>query len=207
MPMKRTRLYKKPILGFSTSRLLFVLLVLFVTILIIQNSVISVTADDEDEEDEDDDEFEDLSENLAWASVGLFAISSMYVFFYQTFRITRKFSDEGSMSDFKNSYRTFFLKIRKPLLYIHYITGLAALVTLLIHGILLTNGDDEPIAVGWATAAIYIVYILTGIILWLKVKPFWSWKKVRKALIYIHRSLFLFAIVIIIHIVHVAIAD
>ena len=205
--MKQTRLIKKPLPGISTSSLLFVLLILFVIVLIIQNSVISVVADDEDDEDEEDDDFEDISENLAWASVGLFVVSSVYVLLYQAFRITRKFSDEGNMSEFKNNYRNFFLKIRKPLLYIHYIAGLAALVTLLIHGILLTKGDDEPIAVGWATAGIYIFYILTGVILWLKVKPLWSWRKVRKSLLYIHRSLLLFAIVIIIHIVHVAIAD
>jgi len=204
MKLKQTRLLNKSLNGFSSTRLLFILMVLFITILIVQTSIIQVRADDENE---DDDDSKGISNSLAWASVGLFVISSIYILLYQTFRITRNFSDEGNFSNLKNNYRIFFLKIRKPFLYIHYIAGFLALVTLLIHGILLTKGDEEPVAIGWATGAIYIFYILTGLILWLKVKPFWKWNKMRKSLMYIHRSLILFAIVIIIHIVHVAITD
>lgn len=182
------------------------LIAFFITFLLVQNMIVNVTADD-DEDDNGDDEFEDLSSSLGWASVGLFVISSLYIVFYQTFRISRKFSDEGNFASLKENIRVVFLKIRKPFLYTHYFAGFFALVTLLIHGILLTRADEEPVAVGWATGAIYIFYILTGIILWLKIKPFWSWKKIRKSLLYVHRSLLLFAIVIIIHIVHLAISD
>lgn len=166
MKLKRTRLLNKPLIGFSSARLILILLVLFVTILIVQTSTVQVRADD--------DESKSISNSLAWASVGLFVISSIYILFYQTFCITRNFSDEGNFSKLKNNYRIFFLKIRKPFLYIHYMAGFFALVTLLTHGILLTSGDEEPVAVGWATGAIYIFYILTGLILWLKIKPFWK---------------------------------
>lgn len=180
------------------------LLLMLILVLVISNLIVNVLADD-DEEDDDDDE--DLASDLGWASVGLLVVSSIYIFLYQGFKITRKFSDEGSFAGTKENYRKFFVAVRKPFLYIHYASGFAALVLLLIHGALLTKQDIEPVAVGWASGAIYIFYILTGIILWWKIKPFWSSKKSRKALLWLHRSLLIFAVGIIIHIVHVAISD
>jgi len=182
---------------------LFLMLIL---ILVISNITGNVLADD-DEDEEDDDNDEGLASDLGWASVGLLGVSSIYIFLYQGFKITRKFSDEGSFAETKENYRKFFLTVRKPFLYIHYASGFAALVLLLIHGALLTKQDIEPVAVGWTSGAIYIFYILTGIILWWKIKPFWSSKKARKALLWLHRSLLIFTIGIIIHIVHVAISD
>ncbi len=190
----------------SSRYFLITLFLLLIMILVISNVTGNVLADDDDEDDEEDDD-EDLASDLGWASVGLLAVSSIYIFLYQGFKITRKFSDEGNFARTKENYRKFFLAIRKPFLYIHYISGFAALVVLLIHGALLTKQDIEDVAVGWASGAIYIFYILTGIILWWKIKPFWSSKKARKVLLWTHRSLILFALGIIIHIVHVAIAD
>lgn len=161
----------------------------------------------DDDENDDDDDFEDISSNLGWASIGLFALSSIYILFYQLFRFTRNFSKEDDSSNLSSNYRAVFLKIRKPLLYIHYFAGFLALILLLIHGIFLSGEDGGAVVLGWVTGAFYIFYIITGIILWLKVKPFWNIKKIRKGLTFIHRSMILFLLVIIIHIVHLFISD
>ncbi|NHK30930.1 MAG: hypothetical protein FK730_06225 [Asgard group archaeon] len=168
-------------------------------------STTNITADDDDD-DEDDDEFEDISNSLGWASVGLFAVSVIYIVFYQAFKLTRRISDESRLANFKTNYGTFFRRIRKPILYIHYISGLLALGVLLVHGIMLTKDDTEAI-IGWVTAGVYIFYILTGLVLWFKIIPPKRKPKFRKAVLYVHRSLLLFVIVIVIHIIHLAIAD
>ncbi|MGC9781601.1 MAG: hypothetical protein HZR80_20345 [Candidatus Heimdallarchaeota archaeon] len=67
--------------------------------------------------------------------------------------------------------------------------------------------DDAEAVIGWVTAGAYIFYIVTGIILWFKIKPIWVRKKLRKTILYIHRSLLIFVIIIAIHITHLAIAD
>jgi len=179
-------------------------LVVFITFLLITSS--SVLADDDDDDEEDDDDDEDLANSLGWASVGLFAVSTIYIIFYQIYRVTRRLSAEGKQGETRKAIRDFFLFIRKPLLYIHYFAGLAALVILLIHGVMLTKDDTEAV-IGWVTAGVYIFYIFTGILLWFKIINPKRRPNFRKAVLWIHRSLFIFAIVIAIHIVHLAIAD
>jgi hypothetical protein len=179
-------------------------LVLVLVILLVSST--SIVADDDDDDDEDDDELEDISKSLGWASVGLFAVSIIYIVLYQTFKLTRRISDESRLINFKTNYGTFFRKIRKPFLYIHYISGLLALGVLLVHGIILTKDDTEAV-IGWVTAGVYIFYILTGLVLWFKIIPPKRKPKFWKAVLYIHRSLLLFVIIIVIHIIHLAIAD
>lgn len=181
------------------------LLILFgflLVIILLLISTTSIIADDDD----DDDEFEDVSKSLGWASVGLFAVSIIYIVFYQTFKLTRRISDESRLANFKTNYGSFFRRIQKPILYIHYISGLLALGVLLVHGILLTKDDTEAI-IGWVTAGVYIFYILTGLVLWFKIIPPKRKPKFRKAVLYVHRSLLLFVIIIVIHIIHLTIAD
>ncbi|MFW9924693.1 MAG: hypothetical protein ACFFDW_15535 [Candidatus Thorarchaeota archaeon] len=185
-----------------SKKLLFIILILIIGLIVFQFSIANVSADDEDE---GDDDHEGISFDLGWAAVGLLVVSSVYVIFYQTFKLINRFSDEGRFAEVKNNYGNFFRTIRKPLLYIHYLSGFSALVVLIIHGIILTDGEPSAVAIGWASGAIYIFYILTGILLWLRVKPFWSNKTIRKILYFLHRSLIVFGIIIILHIIHLAI--
>ncbi len=184
-----------------SKKLLIVLLLLVISLVVIQFSITNVTADDDDEGDDDDEN--DLANSLGWAAVGLLVVSSIYIFFYQSFRLTRKLSSEGKLSGFKNFVANVFRAIRKPLLYIHYFSGLAALGVLIAHGILLTRGDTAA-AIGWASAGIYIFYIFTVLLLWFKIVAPGKTKKLWKAVLYVHRSLLLFAAIIAIHIIHVA---
>ncbi len=203
--MNRTN-YMLQIKRTNTIRQITILvIVLIVVLLVAQNSLIQVSADDDDD-DEDDDNEEDLSKSLGWAAVGLFAVSSVYIAFYQTYRFTRRLSKEGRKGEIRKFIGNVFLKVRKPLLYTHYFSGLAALIVLLIHGVMLTKDDAEAV-IGWVAAGVYILFIITGIILWFKIKPIWVRKKLRKTIFYIHRSLLIFIIIIAIHIAHLVIAD
>lgn len=174
-------------------------LVVLISVLLITSSSVSA----EDEEDDDDDE--DLSKSLGWAAVGFFVVSSIFIAIDQTYRLTRRLSKEGKQGERRKAITNIYLKVRKPLLYTHYFAGLAALVVLLIHGVMLTKDDTEAV-IGWVTAGVYIFYIFTGILLWFKIISSKRRPKLRKAVLWIHRSLLIFAIIIAIHIVHLAIA-
>jgi len=63
---------------------IFLLLIL---ILVVSNITGNVLADDDEDEEDDDDE--DLASDLGWASVGLLALSSVYIIPYQGSKITR----------------------------------------------------------------------------------------------------------------------
>ena len=201
--MKQTiQLLQKRFSSYIVKRLFLLGLAVLITVLLITAS--SVSADDDDDHDDDDDE--DLSKDLGWASVGLFAISSVFIAFDQIYRLTRRLSKEGKQGERRRAITNVYLKVRKPLLYTHYFAGFAALVVLLIHGVMLTKDDTEAV-IGWVTAGVYISYILTGILLWFKIISHKRRPKFRKAVLWIHRSLLIFAIIIAIHIVHLAFAD
>lgn len=200
----------KPKISYSLNKIrqgrTLLLLLLIIGLFILLTNNLTIDADDDDEDDEDDDDFEDISKNLGWASVGLFAVSAIYIVLYQFFRLTRRITEESKLYNFKSNYSNFFRTIRKPLLYTHYLAGLAALGILLAHGILLADDDTEAV-IGWVTAGIYIFYIITGVLLWFKIIHPKRNKKFRKVVLYVHRSMLVFAIAIVIHIVHLAIAD
>lgn len=203
--MNRTsQLLRKRYSGNVMKRYILLGLVVLITILLITSSSV-LAEDEEDEDDGDDDDDEDLSKSLGWAAVGLFAVSSIFIAFDQTYRLTRRLSKEGKQGERRKAITNVFLKVRKPLLYTHYFAGFAALVVLLIHGVMLTKDDTEAV-IGWVTAGVYIFYIFTGILLWFKIISSKRHPKLRKVVLWIHRSLLIFAIIIAIHIVHLAIA-
>ncbi|MHA1211496.1 MAG: hypothetical protein ACTSSH_03450 [Candidatus Heimdallarchaeota archaeon] len=189
----------------NTRTTFLILIVLVIGLVALQLSIMPVAAEDDDDDDDDDDN-KDIAKDLGWVAVGLLVVSSLYVPFYQLFKITRKIDSEGKRKGFKDSVAKVFRKLRKPFQYIHYFSGLAALGVLIAHGVFLTKDDAEAV-IGWVSAGIYVFYILTGMLIWFKIIHPKRNKKLRKVVLYIHRSLLLFAIVIIIHIVHVVISD
>ena len=204
--MNRTsQLLRKRFSSNTVKRFLLLGLVVLIVVLLITTSSVSAKDEEDEEDDDDDDDDEDLSKSLGWASVGLFAVSSIFIAFDQTYRLTRRLSKEGKQGERRKTITNIYLKVRKPLLYTHYFAGFAALVVLLIHGVMLTKDDTEAI-IGWVTAGVYIFYIFTGILLWFKIISSKRRPKLRKAVLWIHRSLLIFAIIIAIHIIHLAIA-
>ncbi len=177
-----------------------------ILILIISFSQIQFTYAQEDEEDDDD---EDFTKDIAYVSIGLFVVSGLTIIIYFTNKYSRRlFKGEEVKAHEKRDWisRT-YRKIRKPLNWIHYFAGFGALTVLFIHGIYLSGKDETLVAIGWVTAAFYIFYVLSGLIIWMKIKPFWNYKKVIKILNKIHQSFILFSGIVIIHIVHVLLAD
>ena len=167
-------------------------------------SILLVNANGE-EEDEDGDDF---AKDLGIVAIALFVASVVNVGILYLYKLSRKFiTEESSAYGINEATRNFYLKTRKPLNFIHYFIGLAAVTVLFIHGIKLTQKDDETVILGWITAGVYIFYILTGLILKLKIKPIWNSKKIVRILSKIHRSMILFIGIILTHIVHVLIAD
>jgi hypothetical protein len=181
-----------------------IILFVFISVSQIQTSI----ANGDNGEDEEDDEDEDFTKDFAYASIGLFVVSGITIIIYFTNRFSRKLlKREGKPQETKEWISSTFRKIRKSLNYIHYLVGFGALTVLFIHGIYLSGKDESLVAIGWVTAAFYIFYVISGLVIWLKIKPFWNFKNAMKILNKIHRSVLLFSVIILIHIIHVIIAD
>ena len=161
------------------------------------------SADDDNNGDDDD-----FVKDLAYVSIGLFVATAVTISVYMTNKYSRRFlGDEGKPKEVKEGIGQIYRKIRKPLNYIHYFVGFAALTTLLIHGIRFSNKDEKLVAIGWVTTAVYIFYILSGLVIWLKIRPIWNSKITIRIINKIHRSFILFIGIVVLHLIHVVMAD
>lgn len=189
---------KKKVLYSVISFLIFVYLIGF--------SSIILANDDNGEEDENGDD--DYAKDIAYVSIGMFVATAVTISIYMTNKYSRKFlGEEGRAKETKDWISQVFRKIRKPLNYIHYFVGFAALITLLIHGIKLSERGEMLVAIGWITTVAYIFYVLSGLVIGLKIKPIWNSKKTMRILNKLHRSLIFFIGIVVLHLIHVIIAD
>lgn len=178
-------------------------LLIFTVFLLISASFMKIGFAEDDEDDEDDDE--DRAKNLGVAAFGLFGISLIYVLLFQIMRLTMKLNkDKERNVKFKEGYLKFFKVVRKPLQWVHYLTGGTAIVLLAIHGLGMLPEDNTQAVLGIITGSFLAFYALTGVIIKVVLARAKRAKKLKKYLLIIHRSIILIFIVLAIHIAHVA---
>ncbi len=182
------------------------LVILGVTLLLITSN--TVLGDD----DEDDDGIgfidSDTAKDIGYVAIGLIGAGMINVILLDIFKISRKLlSEEGVSGKVRNFTRESYLKTRKPLNWLHYIFTLSATTIIFLHGLRFLNKEEEIGVLGWIATGIFLLYILTGVIIKLKVKPFMSSKIARRVLNLLHRNLLIFIGVIIIHVIHIFMDD
>jgi len=163
-------------------------------------------------EDDDDDGIgligDDLAKDIGAIAIGLFAAGMLNVVVLFVYKFIRKFlNDEGRSGKIKNFTRKVYLKTRKPLNYLHYLLTLAATTIIILHGIEFIQKEQEIGIFGWVAVAIFLLFILTGAIIKLRIKPLWTSKRARKILKKLHGNPLIILAVIVVHIVHVLLAD
>ena len=159
-------------------------------------------------EDEEDDDFKDRAKNLGMVALGLFSVSIIYVFFYQTFINSKKILPKNDKFEERRAkIQKTFLKVKKPLSLLHFFAGGTAIILLLIHGAtLIVEGNIKAILV-LTTASFYLFLGITGIIIKVVLKKLKKPKKLRRSLFKTHTNLILFILIISFHIAHIAYGD
>jgi len=162
----------------------------------------------QEEEDEDDDDFKDRAKNMGVAALGLFSVSIIYVFFYQTFINSKKILPKNDKFEERRAkIQKTFLKVKKPLSLLHFFAGGTAIILLLIHrATLIVEGNIKAI-LGLTTASFYLFLGTTGIIIKVVLKKLKKPKKLRRTLFKTHTNLILFILIISFHIAHIAYGD
>ena len=159
-------------------------------------------------EDEEDDDFKDRAKNLGMVAIGLFSVSILYVFFYQTFINSKKILPKNDKFEERRAkiQKTFF-KVKKPLSLLHFFAGGTAIILLLIHGATLIVEGNIKAILGLTTASFYLFLGTTGIIIKVVLKKLKKPKKLRRTLFKTHTNLILFILIISFHIAHIAYGD
>ena len=190
-------------------QLILVSSLIFMGFFLLMSNSQGVILEDEDEEDKPGgDDGDDLPKALGLTAIILFGltVSKALVFFINKY--VRKLPDTtDSRIKFKENTKNFFLKTRPVLKYTHYIAAPTALVLLYIHGLSLIEKSPPRTINGIITAVILTLYVLTGLIAKFKLKPFWTSKKWKKWIMKLHRSLPIFAFIIIFHLLHLFLED
>ncbi len=179
--------------------------VLFLTIFTLGVICVSSTVVAEDGEDDD---FKDRAKNLGVAALGLFSVSIIYVFFYQTFINSKKILPKNDKFEERRAkIQKTFLKVKKPLSLLHFFAGGTAIILLLIHGATLIVEGNIKAILGLTTASLYLIFGITGITIKVVLKKIKKLKKLRRTLFKFHTSLIIFIIIISLHIAHIAYGD
>jgi len=174
----------------------------------IPDSNMKLIMQEEEEEDEgDDDGLFDGAGDLGVAAIVLFGIGCLYVIVFQGFMLSKKLLPDNERNNvFKKKYQEFFIKVRRPLYYVHWLAGVGAISVLTFHMIGLVTTGEEPVLIGIITTILYVFYIVSGAIVKLPLAFLKKLGKFRLVLGKIHRSLLLFFVIIAIHAVHISLA-
>ena len=172
--------------------------VLILTIFTLGVICVSSTVVAEDEEDDD----------FGMVALGLFSVSIIYVFFYQTFINSKKILPKNDKFEERRAkIQKTFLKVKKPLSLLHFFAGGTAIILLLIHGATLIVEGNIKAILGLTTASFYLFLGITGIIIKVVLKKLKKPKKLRRSLFKTHTNLILFILIISFHIAHIAYGD
>lgn len=181
-------------------------IILGVVLLLISSS--NSTFGDDDDDDENGLLGGDTAKDIGYVAIGLFSVGMLNVIILYAFKLSRKLlSEEGVSGKVRNFTKKTYLKTRKPLNWLHYILTFSATTIIFLHGLTFINKDDEVGIIGWVATGIFLLYIVTGIIIKLKIKPFWSSKTARKVINFLHRNLIIIIGVIAVHVIHLLMAD
>ena len=179
--------------------------VLFLTIFTLGVICVSSTVVAEDGEDDD---FKDRAKNLGVAALGLFSVSIIYVFFYQTFINSKKILPKNDKFEERRAkIQKTFLKVKKTLSLLHFFAGGTAIILLFMHGATLIVEGNFKAILGLTTASLYLIFGITGITIKVVLKKIKKLKKLRRTLFKFHTSLIIFIIIISLHIAHIAYGD
>lgn len=153
------------------------------------------------------DDFDDgNARDFGWVAIGLFSLSILYVIFYHSFINSNKLAKRNpKFEGLRDKNRKIFLKVKKPLSYLHYIAGLIAISIILTHGITLIiigESDTLKIILGITTASVYVYYVLLGLMIKIILKKAKKLAKLKMTLYKVHTNLIIIILIGALHIAH-----
>ena len=151
------------------------------------------------------------AQDMGWVSIGLFAVSILYVIVYHAFLNANKLARKNEkFNGLRDASRNVFMKAKKPLSYLHYLAGFVAVAVILTHGIsLILIGGFDPlkITIGITMASIYVYYVVLGFLIKVVLKNPKRGAKLKKIFYKVHTNLIIIILVGVLHIIHLAIDD
>jgi hypothetical protein len=149
-----------------------------------------------------------FAEDLGWAAVGLISIAILYIIFYQLFINSRKILPKNDKFEKRrDTIKKIYLKVKKPLSFVHYFATFTAIIILLIHGTFLVRNENEAVIPGLIAGVFYILFVSIGFLIKVVLKKPKKTVKLKRKLFKVHTSLIILVIIIALTITHIILAD
>jgi len=149
------------------------------------------------------DEASDIATGFGSLAWGLTIVGFAYVVVRRAQVISKSYLSDD-YKEVKDFIREFYRKFRQPLITLHYIVNIAATITAIVHGILLSSSELPLVIAGWVAVGSMILLSLSGILIWARFKPIWTYRESRTALRLVHRQWLFSGIFLLGFLVHLA---
>ena len=128
-------------------------------LLLLASPVAALSDDDDDDDEDNEDEFEDIGEDVGTVSAWLLGLTLAYFGWKRVLPTIRKHLKQTEQKDRLKSLNT----LNKKVLPIHTLLGVAALVTGIIHGLMM---DEDALILWIAVALMGVLSISGGLMRW-----------------------------------------
>ncbi|MHA2276363.1 MAG: hypothetical protein ACXAC2_11370 [Candidatus Kariarchaeaceae archaeon] len=179
-----------------------ILTLIFFFLLLIMLPVVVANGDEDDEEDESD-----IGKNLGVAAMGTLSIGLIYIIFRRSYVYSQKYLKDEQHGDLKRALKRLYREFRSPLLLIHNAAMFIATLLGVIHGIIVGLGEDGIGISGWIAAGFMILLSSSGIVIWLRFRPIWNFRKQRRMIRFIHQQWLFSGFLLVALFAHVAILE
>ena len=144
----------------------------------------------------------EIANGLGGLAVWCLAAGAAYVVLRRLYLWSKTWGDENLEE--QELLKSLYGQYRKPLLYVHNVANIAAVVIGGIHGLLLLNEQNGRVVTGIIAWAIMVFLCVFGFLIFLKLRLIWDNREVRGFLKFMHRQWILSIILIIVLLIHMA---
>lgn len=144
---------------------------------------------------------------LGEVTAGLLVIGFSYVILNRSYVIIRKYIPKEENPDLIRQVQDFYAQYRQPIFYVHVSINTLAIFIAIVHGSLVLIRNPLQADLGWLAVIVMIASSISGLVMWLKIRPIWGNKDVRAVIRASHRQWAFTIILIVVLFFHVILSE
>ena len=148
-----------------------------------------------------------IGKGLGEVTAGLLVLGFSYVIFNRSYVLIRKYVPKESNPDLIKQIQEFYVQYRKPIFYLHVSINTLAIFVAIIHGLLVLIRNEFQADLGWLAVIIMIASSVSGLIMWLKIRPLWDSKDIRAIVRASHRQWIFTTLLVVVLFFHVIMSE
>ena len=146
-------------------------------------------------------------EGLAGIAITLLLISFAFPVLRRGTILSRRYVSDEDFSELKRSIQEFYKALRKPLFYVHVIANGGVITFGLLHALTVEMENNFRVTTGMLALGTLLILSVSGLIMWLRMRPLWEFKEARKAVRWFHSQWILTGFILLFLFLHVGLGE